>query len=149
MTEKGGTGWRRNSGNSKGGVGHEGSSGDGVRTPEDEALARRRFDEYVRLTRDKTPGTYDNEDVIKALPMNGGTKLDCGETRFEHLMNDDCINPQKEGERCNREMRNGKPCSRRLGHPKQCMSQDYAKRQQENAKKRRARERAKVAESNR
>lgn len=151
MTRKGGgTLSRQGIGNSKGNVGHKGSDGDGVRTQEDIELARRRFDEYIRLTRVMEPGSYENEDVIKVLPMDGGTKLHCGDTRFEHLVNETCINNGAIEERCNRVLRNGKLCNRRLGHPKQCMSEEYSARQKNLRKAREANARAaEVAKRNR
>lgn len=138
MTEKGGTGILHNSGNKKGNPGPREGGTEKTRTPEDEELARRRFAEYVRITKQMEPGSYENEDVIKVLPMDGGSRLDCGDTRFEHLMNEVCKNPGKQGgPRCGKEMRNGKLCDRQLGHPDHCWSKTYRDRQKRLAKARR------------
>ncbi len=128
-----------NTGNKKGGLGHEGNTSP-TRTPEDEALARRRFEEYVRLTREMEPGSYDVEDVIKTLPMDGGTPLECGDTRFYHLTTEHCTNPSRGGDRCGRELRNGRTCDRQIGHNTQCWSREYRLRNQETSRKRRQRD---------
>jgi len=111
------------------------------RTPEDMKLVQRRFDEFARLTKELEPGSYVFEDILPLLPLDGGTPMPCGDTRFDHLQLETCRQPGATSARCPRVLRNGKKCARPLGHGTKCMSRDSKNKRVDTDRKRRARER--------
>ena len=138
-----------NKGNTSGNrTGEKGTMGDGPRSLDDEVLAARRFEEYVKQTRNLEPFSYDFEDILPLLPTNGATVMACGETRFDHVMYETCSDPKASQARCGNEMTEGRFCYRVLGHPNQCMSKEYSERQKKHARQRRARERTALDERN-
>lgn len=104
-------------------IGSKGYKGPAA-TEEDEALARRRYVEYIHMTKDLEPFSYSPEDLIPLLPMEGATMWPCGDTRFEHAMTGKCKNLDDPSNRCGALMRTGKPCGRQPGHADQHMSME-------------------------
>jgi len=104
-------------------IGSEGTEGI-VPSKEDNALASRRFDEFVSLTKALDPGSYIFEDVLPLLPLDGGTPLACGDTRFHHAQLDVCKDPKKSNARCGKRLKGtgGLSCVKKLGHTLACMS---------------------------
>lgn len=97
-------------------IGSEGVEGN-IFSAEDEELARRRYAEFVSLTKDLEPYSYCFEDILPLLPLDGGTRFPCGDTRFEHLQDDKCKNPTGKGNpKCGYLQRNGLKCAKKVGH---------------------------------
>jgi len=105
-------------------------------------LVRRRVAAFAELTRELDPGSYSFEDILPLLPLDGGTPMACGDTRFEHLQLETCRDPGATSDRCPRTLRNGKKCARPLGHGTKCMSRDSKNKRKETDRARRAREEA-------
>lgn len=84
-------------------------------TEEDNDLARRRYEEYLRLSKEHEGVVF--EDILPFLPLDGGTPLPCGCTRFEHLQTERCRNPKfDKGARCSMLTPRGFVCGKRAGH---------------------------------
>jgi hypothetical protein len=111
------------------------------RTDNDEDLARRRFEKFNELTRELDPGSYCFEDILPLLPLDGGSPLACGDTRFFHAQEETCTHPGATGDKCSRVLRNGLKCSRPLGHKTKCMSRASKETRKKTDRERRARER--------
>lgn len=65
------------------------------RTADDEVLARQRYEEYGRLCRTMPNASF--AEKLALLPLAGGTPLECGCTRFEHVQYDKCRRDGEEG----------------------------------------------------
>lgn len=76
-------------------------------------LARRRFKAYVAMTKGLDP-VPPFEEILPHLPLNGGTKLVCGHTRFDHLQTEGC--EERAAPRCQTPMVGGRVCWLELGH---------------------------------
>lgn len=57
-------------------------------TEEDYLLARRRFEAYNRISAEHPNKPW--KEILLLLPLDGGTKLKCGCTRFDHLTFSSC-----------------------------------------------------------
>lgn len=53
-------------------------------TKADLKLGKRRFNKYVKLSKENPSMTF--EEKLDLLPLSGGTKLKCGHTRFDHVL---------------------------------------------------------------
>lgn len=55
---------------------------------EDREVSRRRYHQYIEMSRAEPFATPD--ELIDRLSEEGATVLDCGHTRFQHAMADGC-----------------------------------------------------------
>ena len=53
---------------------------------EEMALARRRYEKFVELTAGEKDWKF--EEILDQLPLDGAPVLECGHTRYDHVLKD-------------------------------------------------------------
>lgn len=104
-------------------------------TEKDRELARRRFEAYVAMTKGKDP-VPPFEEILPHLPLNGGTKLACGHTRFHHLQTEGCQN--RALVRCQAPMNGGRVCALAQDHRRKRHASEESLATEREYKRRRA-----------
>ena len=122
-------------------IGSEGYAGP-KQTDKDVELSRRRYEKWMELTKPYQGREGDSPDfefLLSQLPLDGGSVLDCGCTRFEHLQHEKC--QTKKITQCGSPRQDGSLCARPLGHSSSCRSQSMLERQRRDRRERTKRER--------